>query len=206
MSKVLVVKGHPLTAEGSFSLKGYDAFLESYKAANPSDEVEILDVFSEYIPEVDEHILSGWGVLMSGGEFDTLSAEQQKKIARFNALTEQFLAADKIVVVNPLWNLFIPASLKAWIDTIMVAGKTFRYTENGPVGMIEGKKLLHLQANGGVYNGQDPASQYVKTIFNFIGVTDVTQIAVEGQAYDPENAENLSNEFVAKVKEAAAKF
>ncbi len=63
-----------------------------------------------------------------------------KKIARFNELTEQFLAADKIVIANALWNLNIPTKLKAWFDTVNVAGKTFRYTENGPEGLVTGKK------------------------------------------------------------------
>ena len=206
MSNVLVVKGHPLTSENSFSMKGYDAFLETYQAAHPQDEIQILDVFNDYVPEVDQDIMNAWEILGTGADFATLSAEQQKKLTRFNELTEQFLSADKIVIVNPLWNLFLPASLKAWIDTVMVAGKTFRYTENGPVGMAADKKLLHLQANGGVYQMQDPASQYVKNIFGFVGISDIKQIIVEGQAYDPENAENLSKEFVAKVQNAALAF
>ena len=205
-NKVLVVKGHPLTSEESYSMKGLDAFLETYEKVNPQDTIEVLDVFSDFIPEVDQDIMVAWGALADGSDFASLSSEQQKKVARFNELTEQFLAADKVVIVNPLWNLFLPASLKAWIDTVMVAGKTFRYTENGPEGLAKGKKLLHLQANGGVYQLQDPASTYVKSIFGFIGVEDITQIEVEGHAYDPANAENLKNEFIQNVKTAAATF
>ena len=67
------------------------------------------------------------------------------KIARFNELTDQFLAADKIVIANALWNLNIPTKLKAWFDTVNVAGKTFRYTENGPEGLVTGKK--HCTSN-----------------------------------------------------------
>jgi len=206
MSNVLVVKGHPLTSEESFSMKGYDAFLETYQATNPQDTIEVLDVFSDFVPEVDQDIMSAWGQLADGTDFTALSQAQQTKVSRFNELTEQFMNADKVVIVNPLWNLFLPASLKAWIDTVMVAGKTFRYTENGPEGLAKGKKLLHLQANGGVYQLQDPASTYVKSIFGFIGVEDITQIEVEGHAYDPANAENLKNEFIANVQNAAAAF
>lgn len=84
----------------------------------------------------------------------------------------------------------IPAELKSWVDTVNVAGKTFKYTAEGPVGLANGKKVLHLQANGGVYGAQDPATVYMSAIFNFIG-SDFRQIAVEGHAYDPEKQKNF---------------
>lgn len=205
MTTLLVVKGHPLTAEDSFSLKGLDAFVAAYKAANPSDEIQVLDVFQANIPEVDEEVASGYIALQSGKDFSDLTASQQDKISRLGGFTEQFIAADKVVIANPLWNLMIPASLKKWIDTINVAGKTFRYTANGPEGLTNGKKIMHLQANGGTYEGNDPASQYLKGIFEFIG-SDYNHIAMEGQAYAPEQAEALLAAFIEKVETAAKTF
>lgn len=79
--------------------------------------------------------------MAAGTEFGDLSADQQAKVGRFGELTDQFLAADKIVIANPLWNLSMPTRLKAWIDTINVAGKTFKYTAEGPVGLAGGKKF-----------------------------------------------------------------
>lgn len=72
------------------------------------------------------------GGVKKGQAMATLSASQQEKVARFNRYTDQFLATDKFVIVNPLWNLNVPTKLKAWIDTVMVAGKTFRHTETAP--------------------------------------------------------------------------
>ena len=205
MAKLLAVKGHPLTSNESKSLKGLEVFIEAYKAAHPEDEVEFLDVFSVDIPELDADILAAWGVLGQGGDFASLTASQQDKLGRYNQFTEQFLGADKVVIASPLWNMMIPASLKKWIDTVMVAGKTFKYTAEGPVGLIKDKKILHLQANGSVYQGNDPSSQYVKAIFQFIGA-QVSQIFVEGADADPQNKTAIVEEFLSKVRSSAADF
>jgi len=205
MAKLLAVKGHPLTSNESMSVKGLDAFIAKYKAENPNDEVEILDVFKADIPEIDEDIITAWGALGQGTEFTALTAEQQDKVTRFNTYTEQFLNADKVVIASPLWNLMIPARLKVWMDTVMVAGKTFRYTANGPEGLAAGKKVMHLQANGGVYGENDPSSQYVKSIFGFVGA-DVDHIAVEGHAYDPSKKDEILADFIGKVETKAAGF
>lgn len=201
MSKLLVVKGHPLTADYSMSLKGLDAFLAAYKAANPNDEIEELDVFDGTIPSLNTELVSA----MFAGEGASLTASQEAKLARFGELTEQFLAADKVVIANPMYNLMIPAELKSWVDTVNVAGKTFKYTAEGPVGLAQGKKVLQLQANGGVYGAQDPATVYMSAIFNFIGA-DFSQIAVEGHAYDPSKTDELLNDFISKIETAAKTF
>lgn len=206
MSTLLAVKAHPLTGEDSKSMKVFYAFLDSYKKSNPEDEIIVLDLFNEDFPEIDLDILTGWNDLRSGKEFTALTASQQKKIARFNESTEQFLAADKVVIGNGLWNLNIPTRLKAWFDTINVAGKTFRYTETGPVPLTEGKKVLHIQANGGVYGGQEFSSQYIKGILNFIGVEDIQQVLVEGADHHPEKADAIIAEAVEKAEALGLTF
>ena len=188
MASVLVVKGHPLTAEESRTVKALTSFLTSYKENHPDDEVTV------------------WEALRAGAEFTSLSESQQQKIARFNELTDQFLAADKIVIANALWNLNIPTKLKAWFDTVNVAGKTFRYTENGPEGLVTGKKALHIQSNGGVYNGQDFASQYVKGILNFVGIDQVDQLFIEGIDYDPDRADELMQNALDKAAALGKSF
>lgn len=168
-----------------------DKFVEAYAAKNHFDKIEELSLYTSFIPEVDLDILNAWGALANGANFETLSQEQQDKVSRFNELTQLFLDADKVVIANPLWNLNVPTRLKAWIDTVNVAGKTFKYTAEGPVGLVTDKKVLHIQASGGVYEGNDPASQYLKMIFNFIGVTDYHQIFVEGMDHDPDLAPQI---------------
>ena len=206
MSNVLLVKGHPLTSETSFSIKGLEAFKAPYTAANPDDTITVLDVFADNVPEIDADIANAFNALASGQAFDTLTAEQQAKIGRFGELTDQFLAADKVVIANPLWNLQIPTRLKAWVDTINVAGKTFKYTAEGPVGLATGKKVLHIQANGGVYGGNDFASVYLNGILNFIGIDDITSVYIEGHAYAPEQADQILVDAVAKIETIAKTF
>lgn len=191
MTKLLVVRAHPLTGETSRSMQVADKFVEAYAAQNHFDKIEELSLYTSFIPEVDLDILNAWGALANGANFETLSQEQQDKVSRFNELTQLFLDADKVVIANPLWNLNVPTRLKAWIDTVNVAGKTFKYTAEGPVGLVTDKKVLHIQASGGVYEGNDPASQYLKMIFNFIGVTDYHQIFVEGMDHDPDLAPQI---------------
>ena len=206
MSNTLIIKGHPLTSETSFSLKTLEQFLSTYKAENPSDTITILDVFADNVPEIDVDIASAFNAMAAGIEFGNLSAEQQAKVARFGELTEQFLAADKVVIANPLWNLSMPTRLKAWIDTINVAGKTFKYTAEGPVGLAGGKKVLHIQANGGAYDGNDASSQYLNSILNFIGIDDITSVYIEGHAYEPDRANEILNDALAKVTSIAKEF
>jgi FMN-dependent NADH-azoreductase len=206
LSNTLIIKGHPLTSETSFSLKVLDQFLSTYKAENPSDTITILDVFADNVPEIDVDIASAFNAMATGIEFGNLSAEQQAKVARFGELTEQFLAADKVVIANPLWNLSMPTRLKAWIDTINVAGKTFKYTAEGPVGLAGGKKVLHIQANGGAYDGNDASSQYLNSILNFIGIDDITSVYIEGHAYEPERANDILNDALTKVTSIAKEF
>jgi FMN-dependent NADH-azoreductase len=207
MTKLLVVKAHPLTKEESRSILALETFLDAYRETNPNDEIELLDLYQDNaIPEIDAELLSGWAALRTGTEFTALSENQQAKIARFNEATEQFLAADKVVIANPLWNLNIPTRLKAWFDTVNVAGKTFQYTAEGPKPLTSGKKALHIQSNGGFYEGQDFSSRYVEAILNFVGVEQVDSIFIEGIDHFPERAEELLGTALTKATELGKTF
>lgn len=203
MAKVLFVKGHPLEKEQSYSLKAFEAFKDSYQSLYPDDEIIEIDVYDGTIPSLDKELLEAMSLAKKGGE---LTSSQADKLDRFNHSTETFLSSDKVVIANPLWNLQIPSHLLSWINTITVAGKTFKYTPNGVVGLATDKKLLHIQANGGLYNGQDPASQYIKSIFKFIGIDSIQSVYVEGHAYQPDQADNILNQAINDLKEIAKTF
>lgn len=206
MAKVLIVRAHPLNQNVSRSMQVTDAFVESYKETHPHDHVEDINLYNMNVPEIDSDLLNAWDDLRKGKPFYSLTESQQVKVTLFNSLTDSFLDQDKIVISNPLWNLSVPTRLKAWFDTITVAGKTFKYTENGSVGLLEGKKVLHIQANGGIYNGSDPASQYVKTLLTFLGITDFHELFCEGMDHHPEKADEIVNEAIRKAKELAKTF
>lgn len=203
MANVLVIKAHPLTKDGSRTLTVLDAFLSSYEESHPHDTVEVLDVYEDDVPEIDKDILTGWASLKEGKE---ISDVQAQKIERFSQLTEQFLNSDKIVIANPLWNLNIPTKLKAWIDTIVVAGKTFRYTEDGKEPLAPGKKMIHIQASGGIHSGEDTSSKYIKEIFNFVGVEETDAIIIEGLDYQPDKADEILQQIIVKTKDIAKQF
>ncbi|MBL4951282.1 NAD(P)H-dependent oxidoreductase [Neobacillus sp. OS1-32] len=206
MAKVLIVRAHPLNQRVSRSMKVTDAFVQSYKEHHPDDIIEDINLYNMNVPEIDGDLLDAWDELGKGTPFHRLSNAQQHKVTLFNSFTADFLEQDKIVIANPLWNLSVPTRLKSWFDTVTVAGKTFKYTDSGSVGLVEGKKLLHIQANGGFYNGSDPASQYVKTLFTFLGITDFHQLFVEGMDHAPDKANEIVEKAVQKAAEIAKTF
>jgi FMN-dependent NADH-azoreductase len=112
---------------------------------------------------------------------DRRSDAQQQVLAQSNALVQELADADILVIAAPIYNFSIPASLKAWIDLVARAGLTFRYTANGPVGLLRGKKAYVVLASGGTAIGSDIdfASGYLRHALGFIGIDDVTFIAAE---------------------------
>jgi len=117
---------------------------------------------------------------------------QKAEAALTETLLEEFLGADIVVIGAPMYNFSIPTQLKAWIDRIAQVGRTFRYGENGPVGLAGGKKVIIGSSRGGAYStseqmrAMDFQEDYLKVVLGFVGVTDVTIVRAEGLAMGPE--------------------
>jgi FMN-dependent NADH-azoreductase len=111
-----------------------------------------------------------------------------------NAVLEEFLAADVIVIGAPMYNFTIPSQLKAWIDRISIAGKTFKYTETGSQGLAGDKRIVVASSRGGIYAGAaehlDFQEPYLRAVFDFIGVTDLEFVRAEGVAVSAEHKTN----------------
>ena len=125
------------------------------------------------------------------------------------SVLDEFLGADTIVIGAPMYNFTLPSQLKAWIDRILVAGRTFRYTENGPEGLAGGKRVIVALARGGVYDAGSPAASlehlesYLRGIFNFIGI-EPEFVAADGLNFGPEQREaSLSSALGQTVRLAA---
>ncbi|SDG97838.1 FMN-dependent NADH-azoreductase [Pseudomonas flavescens] len=120
-------------------------------------------------------------------------AAQAHEVALAEATLEEFLAAEAIVIGAPMYNFAIPSQLKAWIDRISVAGKTFAYDENGPKGLAGGKQVIIASTAGGVHAGQ-PSGQahedYLILVLRFLGITDIQVVRAEGLAYGEEPKAN----------------
>ncbi|CUH78930.1 FMN-dependent NADH-azoreductase [Tritonibacter multivorans] len=127
------------------------------------------------------------------------SAEQRATLALSDELVAELQAADTIVIGAPIYNFSIPATLKAWLDQVARAGVTFKYTENGPEGLLTGKRAIIVAASGGTPVGADfdYAVPYLRHMLGFIGIADVEIIAADQQAIDAEGS-------MAKAKDAVA--
>ncbi|WP_332820052.1 FMN-dependent NADH-azoreductase [Sphingopyxis sp.] len=132
------------------------------------------------------------------------SDEQKALLAGSDELIGELEAADTIVIGVPVYNFAIPASLKAWVDLIARARRTFRYTEAGPEGLLTGKKAYLVVASGGVPVGSDYdfATGYLRHVLGFVGITDVTIIAADQQMMDGE-ALNRATSAISELKQAA---
>jgi FMN-dependent NADH-azoreductase len=211
MAQVLYITAHPHDDTVSYSMAVGKAFIEQYREANPNDEVIYLDLYKEDIPQIDVDVFSGWGKLQSGSSFDELSEEEKRKVTRLGELSDQFVAADKYVFVTPLWNFSFPPVMKAYIDSICVAGKTFKYTEQGPIGLLGDKKALHIQARGGVYS-EGPAAalemghRYIGIIMQFFGINNFEGLFVEGHNQYPDRAQEIKQDAINRAKDLARTF
>lgn len=211
MSKVLYITANPDKAGKSYGLQVGRSFIEEYKALNPEDTVVEIDLFDLYIPQIDGDITSAWDKLGAGKGFEALTAEEARKVKAFDELSDEFIAADKYVLVTPLWNFAIPTVAKAYLDTLCVPGKTFNHTKDGVIGLLKDKKLVHIQASGGIFShgpgaALDHGNAYVKTIAGFIGITDVASIFVEGTAIDRSKAEEIKAAAIKNALEVAKVF
>jgi len=116
-------------------------------------------------------------------------------IAAGETALEEFLAADILVIGAPMYNFAVPTQLKAWIDRLCVAGRTFHYTKNGPEGLAGGKKVIVAVSRGGFYGADTPMAafehqeSYLRVLFGFLGITDITFIHAEGIALGPDQRE-----------------
>ncbi|PGY07915.1 FMN-dependent NADH-azoreductase [Bacillus sp. AFS031507] len=211
MAKVLYITAHPLNETQSYSMAVGKAFIDTYQEVNPNDEIVHIDLFKENIPHIDTDVFSGWGKLQSGQAFETLNDEEKAKVSRLGELSDQFVAADKYIFVTPFWNFSFPPVMKAYLDSVSVAGKTFKYTEKGPIGLLTDKKALHIQARGGVYS-EGPAAQlemghrYLSIMMSFFGIPAFEGLFVEGHNAMPDKEQEIKENAIARAKDLAHTF
>ncbi|MFC4807977.1 FMN-dependent NADH-azoreductase [Paenibacillus sp. GCM10023250] len=211
MTTVLYVTAHPFDKTASRSLTVGDAFLEAYRKANPEHTVTHVDLYHLDIPQLDAEVLTAWNQLKSSRPFEKLNQESQRKVGRLNELVEQFLAADKVVIVNPVWNFLFPPVLKAYIDAICIPGKTVKYGPEGITGLASDKKLLHIQSSGSVLSEGRWASfefshRYLAAIFNYMGLNAIDFIYVEGTGGAPEQAASNQKQSIRQALALAERF
>ncbi len=185
--KLLHIDSSPLAAN-SVSRQLTERIVTQWRATHPGTSVEQLDLATDAPTHLNVDSLG----FRLGPDAVGLSEVQKRENAISEKLVSQFLAADVVVVGAPMYNFSIPSQLKAWIDRIAQAGRTFTYTDKGPKGLAGGKTVIVASSRGGVYStnpalaGLDHQESYLKTVFGFFGVTDVRFVRAEGVAMGEE--------------------
>jgi FMN-dependent NADH-azoreductase len=174
------------------------------EARHPGIEIVRRDLGTAPVSHLTaDHLAAGRGAVPE-------NAAVRADIALGEAALEEFLSADIVVVGAPMYNFSIPSQLKAWIDRIAVAGRTFRYSEAGPVGLAGGKMVIIASTRGGFYGPGTPNAalehqeSYLHAIFGFLGVTDIRFIRAEGVALGQEQKMRSLQDAEAAIRNLAA--
>lgn len=190
MSRVLALKSSIL---GDYSQS--NKLVEDFIKNVDQDKLTVRDLAANPLPVLD------FAVATALRATEDLSQEQQAVVELSDTLIEELKAADTLVIAAPMYNFTIPTQLKNWIDLIARAGVTFKYTENGVQGLIEGKKAIVITTRGGIHKDSptDNVTPYLRTVLGFVGITDVEFVYAE--------ALNMGEDFAAKgISEAQSQL
>ncbi|MED0901841.1 FMN-dependent NADH-azoreductase [Bacillus nitratireducens] len=210
MNKTLIINAHPKVDDtSSVSIKVLNHFLVSYKELIPNNEtIEQINLYDDVVPMIDKTVLSAWE---KQGNGQKLTDEEQKVTERMSEILQQFKSANTYVIVLPLHNFNIPSKLKDYMDNIMIARETFKYTETGSVGLLkDGRRMLVIQPSGGIYTNDDwyteveYSHKYLKAMFNFLGIEDYQIVRAQGTAVLDPN-EVLQNAYK-EVEDVASRL
>ncbi|MDN3018849.1 NAD(P)H-dependent oxidoreductase [Paenibacillus sp. BSR1-1] len=205
MEKLLYITANPKGLEKSKGLQIGEAFLKAFHLEHPGIEIKSLDLFNLDFAQMDADLVFARGKLAGYGyTLAQLSEIEREKILKMHALADEFITYDYYVFVSPMWNLNSPAVLKAFLDNLFIAGKTFAHTPNGPKGLLANKKALHIQTRGGQYTGTpmqelESGDRYLKIALRFLGIEVMDTIVAEGFDLYPQRVP----EIVAAAKEKA---
>jgi len=201
MSTLLHIDSSARTG-GSISRQLTASFAQQWQAKNPGGKVVHRDLAANTLPHLSESLMGAYFT-----PADARSAEQADVIKQSDALVDELLAADTIVIGVPMYNFAPPSTLKAWIDHVFRAGRTFKYGEAGPVGLVTGKKAVIILSRGGKYSegpmeALDFQGNYLKGALGFIGITDVELVIAEGVSMGEEAAKQAVAAAEAKINAA----
>jgi len=195
-----------ITGDASVSRELTRRIVDHYVDTQADIEVQYLDLAAQAPSHLSADSL-GFRLPPDAAE---LSDIQRRENQRSEALIGQFLEADIVVVGAPMYNFTIPSQLKAWIDRLAQAGRTFKYTENGPVGLAGGKRVIVASSRGGAYSSTEQGralehqESYLETIFGFFGITDVQFVRAEGVNMGADAKQNAMNQAIGSITELTA--
>ncbi|MBV8467499.1 MAG: FMN-dependent NADH-azoreductase [Burkholderiales bacterium] len=174
--------------------------VDTLRASEANLQVSYRDLVANPIPHI-----AGSTLAANGTPAELRSPAQQVEAAESDNTMNDFMAADVLVIGAPMYNFSIPTQLKAWIDRVVVAGKTFKYGANGPEGLAGGKKVIIVSTAGGKHAGGPTGvghEDLLMTVFRFIGITDITIVRAQGLAMGPESRDAAFADARATITEA----
>jgi FMN-dependent NADH-azoreductase len=188
-------------AEGSHSTRLATALVERLRAPGTATRIKVRDLGRTPHPELNEAALQA--LFTPAGQ---RTPEQAARVALDDELIAELQAADVVVLGVPMYNFGVPAALKNWIDAISRAKVTFQYTEKGPEGLLKGKKVYVALTRGGLYRdtAADTQVPYLKTVFSFLGMTDMQFVYAEGLAMGSEAEQQALAAARAQIEEVVA--
>ncbi len=201
---ILVVKANNRPSTEGVSSKMHEVFMNELTQTNDL-HINTFDVFEEDMPYFGQDFFNA---MTKSALAEQLTDIEQRILTASNKAMDAFMDADVVVFAFPLWNKTIPAPLQTFIDYIYRAGVTFSYNENGPVGLVPDKKVIILNARGGIYSTPEMAPSemsvnYVRMIMNFFGITNIEEVIIEGHNQYPDRAEQIIADGMEDVKVVA---
>ncbi|MEO8155054.1 MAG: FMN-dependent NADH-azoreductase [Rhizobacter sp.] len=186
---------------GSHSTRMATDLVQRLQAANPESTLTLRDLGRTPHPALDEATLQA---LFTPA--DKRQPEHHARVAKDDALIAELQAADVVVLGVPMYNFGVPAALKNWIDAIARTGVTFKYTDKGPIGLLQGKKVYVALARGGLYRDTPADTQvpYLKMVLGFLGMNDIQFIYAEGLAMGPDAEKKALASAEAQIEDVLA--
>lgn len=196
MKNLLIINSSP--RQNSVSRRLTRHYAEQWQAQNSHGQIRERDLAADPPP----FVTNAW-IEAIYTPVDQLTTEQKKLLSYSDTLIQELLDADEIVLGVPMHNFSIPATLKAWIDLVTRRGKTFRYGSNGPEGLLPSdKKVIAIVSQGGTYGEGSPIDfqvPYLLHMLAFIGLTDVTVVHADRQAFGPDVAEQSIDQAIRRL-------
>lgn len=187
MKKLLYISVNSKPEEMSTSKTVGREFVSRFIRKYPEYSILELDIYNEYIPELNARYLKSRGELVYGNDYQKLNNDDKRAVDRIDELCNQFISADVYVIAAPMWNLMFPARLKMYIDCIIQKDKTVEISEHGVRGLLDDKerKMLYIESSGGKYpkiiNWKiDHGVNYLQDIFKFLGIDRFEKLMVRG--------------------------
>jgi FMN-dependent NADH-azoreductase len=199
MSNILYISSSP-RGSASYSNQIAESVIRDLRSNDPDATLTVRDLAQGPLPHIDDDF-----VTVTRGADGPGTDKQRAILARSDALIDELLAAGIVVIAAPMINFSVSSTLKSWVDYVARAGRTFRYGEAGPLGLVTGKRVIIVSASGGIYSGENAALDFqvpwLRNMLGFLGMTDVAVIRVEGTALGPQAAEQAVARATAQARE-----